>query len=452
MTETVSNNIPRIFLRSEPFGGIVADHFSSKVRFFNQTAFFLIEQILSNPSDEEILRTVKRRFKGTEKQNLLEHINICREDLLSFLKSEEATSVVDDLEESVPILKAPLDLQLEITKRCNLSCAHCYNLSGARCTAELPWEYIHDVLEQFTSDRIRFISITGGEPLLHPQLESVLKMARDVAENVNLSTNGTLVSENNFPYIVEYVDTVNISLDAPIAEVHDRFRNQSGSFEKAKRAIGKFASKGIEVVVQTTVFRENLSLLKDLGKLVQDEGASSWSVRLPLASGRAVKNSEMFFSPDEIREREEDLHSLHDIGFNMEVYAGIPVSWSRKEKYQKLEHKNPLIACTASAVLATVLADKRLSPCILFSGTEYAEPMPDPKEIKHLWRESHYFNQIRKMRLHDIPLCRTCGHYGRVCKTECRAKAYLFHGDIATPDPDCDYYRTFQKMSNSSIG
>ena len=444
MTSKTLKDTPRVFLRSEPFGGIVADHFSSKVRFFNHTAFFLVEQILSNKSEQEITEAVKERFKGTEKQNLSEHIDICRGNLKAFLDDDESTAVVDDAEPSIPVLKAPLDLQMEITKRCNLSCAHCYNLSGARNIAELSWEYIHDVLQQFTSDRIRFISITGGEPLLHPQLESVLKMARLVAESVNLSTNGTLVADDNFSYIAECVDTVNISLDAPRAEIHDRFRNQKGSFEKAKKAIGRFAGKGINVVVQTTVFRENLSLLKELGKLIQDEGASSWSVRLPLASGRALQNSEVFFSPDEIREREEDLHSLHDMGFDMKIFAGIPVAWSRKEAYRKIEHKNPLIACTASAVLAAVLADKRLSPCILFSGTDYAEPMPEPKEIKRLWKESQYFNKIRRMRLHDIPLCRTCGHYGEVCKTECRAKSYLFHGEIATPDPDCDYYRSLK--------
>jgi radical SAM protein with 4Fe4S-binding SPASM domain len=165
-----------------------------------------------------------------------------------------------------------------------------------------------------------------------------------------------------------------------------------------------------------------------------------------------LQNWEGFFTAKEIREREEDLRSLHDMGFDLEVYAGIPVSWSRKEKYLKVENKNPLIACTASTVLAAVLANQRLSPCILFSGSDYSEPMPDPKNLKLIWRDSPYFNRIRKIRLQEIPLCRTCGHYGKVCKTECRAKAYLFHGNIATPDPDCDYYRSLgQAINNSAL-
>ena len=179
-------------------------------------------------------------------------------------------------------------------------------MSGNDCKTELTWDYINDILEQLTLDRIRFLSITGGEPLLHPQIRSVLKKARKIAEHISLSTNATLITQENFPYLSENIDTINISLDAPRAEIHDRFRNKRGCFEKAKRAIRKFANKGVQVVIQTTIFRENLALLCELGQLIQSEGASSWSVRLPLASGRALLNPKVFFSKAEIREVEED--------------------------------------------------------------------------------------------------------------------------------------------------
>ncbi len=437
---------PLLLLRSEPFGGIVADRFSYKVRFYNHTAFYLIEQIVSSKSDEDIILAVNKKFDGSENQDISAHIDICREGLLNFLKDDGPRPIGDDLEESVPTLKAPLDLELEITKRCNLSCRHCYNNSTSNSLAELPWSYIQAVLAPFISDRLRFLTITGGEPFLHPQFENVIRMAREVAESVNLSTNGTLVSSRNIDYLCEYVDTVNISLDGPTADVHDHFRKCRGAFAKAKRSIGTLANKGVNVAVQTTVFRGNLALLRDLGKLIQNEGASTWSIRLPLPSGRALQDLEGFFSAEEIREREEELCSVHDMGFNLKIYAGISVPWSRKECYQRVENQNSLLACSAGTVLAAILADQRLTPCILFSGSNYSEPLPDPENLKLIWRESPYFKRMREIRLHEIPLCRTCGHYGKICELGCRAKPYLFQGNLSLPDPDCDYYRDRSRL------
>jgi MoaA/NifB/PqqE/SkfB family radical SAM enzyme len=432
---------PRLLLRTEPFGGILADRYSSRVRFFGRTGFFLIEEILSGQPDEQIVSAVRQKFSGAENQDVATHIQLCRQHLEQFVTGDERHTIETDLDESVPILKGPLDLTLEITKRCNLTCRHCYNRSSAQSADELSWEYIRTVLEQVAADRIRFLSIIGGEPLMHPNLMSILRMGREIAESVNLSSNGTIWGKHPIDEAAACIDTANISLDAPSAELHDSFRGRAGSFEKAVDAIRRLAKNRVEVTVQTTVFRGNIRVLNALGRLVEQLGAATWSVRVPLDSGRVKDNSELFLSHDELVECEHLLTGLHHMGLGIHVFAGLPVPWSRAEPYQKTEQPNPLIACAAGTVMAVVLADRRLTPCVLFSGTDYAEPMPDPTKFKQLWRESDFFSRIRRMHLQQVPMCRRCSHYGAKCATECRGKAYLSHGDIATPDPDCRYWR-----------
>ena len=87
--QDLTSNMTRTILRSEPFGGIVADRLSSKVRFYNHTAFSLIEHIIFGSSGEQILNYMKNRFKGTDNQSVNEHINICREDILTFINYDD---------------------------------------------------------------------------------------------------------------------------------------------------------------------------------------------------------------------------------------------------------------------------------------------------------------------------------------------------------------------------
>ncbi len=436
-----------LFIRRESFGGVIADRFSSKVRFLGPAAYFIVEQISDGRSDDEIIQAVHAEFSGTEGKDIRKDICSCREIIQDFRKTQDAEVLVEDDIEAVPTLNVPLDLKLEITRQCNLSCSHCYNQSSKRDAELLPLDYVRTILDQIAEQRLRLVTVTGGEPLLHPQLSDILSSVREITENLTFATNGTLFKPQTLGLVAELADTVNISLDSHLPEVHDHFRGARDSHRKAVSAIETLAARNTDVVVQTTIHRGNCDSLKELGHLVEEIGAKVWSVRLPLASGRFLENREVFLSADEVRDREESIASLRAEGYSMEVFAGIPVPWSRQEDFEEARLANPLIACAAATVMAAVLADRTLTPCILFSGTRYAEPMQDPARFKQLWRKSVYFNRIRGMRLHDVPLCSRCGHYGTVCRSECRAKSFIFFGDIATPDPDCDFARARQHVS-----
>ena len=83
---------------------------------------------------------------------------------------------------------------LEITSKCNLHCRHCYNSSSSENTAHLSRETISTCLEYFSNNNVLDLTISGGEPLLHPDIVNILQDAHERGFRTLLATNGTLLS------------------------------------------------------------------------------------------------------------------------------------------------------------------------------------------------------------------------------------------------------------------
>ena len=130
-----------------------------------------------------------------------------------------------------------------ITRRCNLRCAHCYSDSTARhYPGELTLAQMRATLDDLAAFGIPGLLLSGGEPLIHPSFFDIAGHARSLGIRLTLSTNGTLIDAAaaerlkalGFAY-------VGISLDG-IGETHDAFRGRPGAFAKAVAAFGHLRS------------------------------------------------------------------------------------------------------------------------------------------------------------------------------------------------------------------
>src|SRR5579871_5774858 len=93
----------------------------------------------------------------------------------------------------------PLYTTFEITQKCNLRCAHCYNFDRerpyGRSAEELSDGEILRILGELQEAGCLFLSLTGGEPLAHPRLDDFIRRARSLGMKVTLKSNGTLLTD-----------------------------------------------------------------------------------------------------------------------------------------------------------------------------------------------------------------------------------------------------------------
>ena len=164
-----------------------------------------------------------------------------------------------------------------LIRRCNLTCKHCYALSADHDYAgELSTGEVFAVMDDLKAYRVPVLILSGGEPLLRPDLFEIAARAKAQRFYVGLSSNGTLIDAA----MAERVDAagfnyVGISLDG-LAETHDRFRRMKGAFDKSLAAVRLLCARGVKVGLRFTMTALNAHDLVPLLGLMRTEGVNKF--------------------------------------------------------------------------------------------------------------------------------------------------------------------------------
>jgi heme d1 biosynthesis radical SAM protein NirJ len=159
-----------------------------------------------------------------------------------------------------------------LVRRCNLACKHCYSISAdIDFPGELSTREVFVVMDDLKSFGVPVLILSGGEPLLRPDIFEIAGRAKSLGFYVGLSSNGTLIDETNIePIRAVGFDYVGVSLDG-IAATHDKFRRKAGAFDASLRGIRLCRELGIKVGVRYTMTRDNAHDLPALLRLIEDE-------------------------------------------------------------------------------------------------------------------------------------------------------------------------------------
>ncbi|WP_313313365.1 heme d1 biosynthesis radical SAM protein NirJ [Pulveribacter sp.] len=161
-----------------------------------------------------------------------------------------------------------------LIRRCNLTCKHCYALSADHDYAgELSLSEVFTVMDDLKAFGVPALILSGGEPLLRPDLFEIAARARDMDFYTGLSTNGTLIDAPMAARIAGAgFDYVGISLDG-LRATHDQFRRLDGAFDRSLAAIGHLDRVGVKVGLRYTMTAMNGHDLPALLDLMQEVGA-----------------------------------------------------------------------------------------------------------------------------------------------------------------------------------
>ncbi len=159
-----------------------------------------------------------------------------------------------------------------LIRRCNLTCKHCYALSADHDYAgELSSAEVFAVMDDLKAYRVPVLILSGGEPLLRPDLFDIAARAKAMRFYVGLSSNGTLIDAPTAERIAAaQFDYVGISLDG-LAATHDKFRRLDGAFARSLAGVRLLREHGVKIGLRFTMTALNAHDLPALLQLMRDE-------------------------------------------------------------------------------------------------------------------------------------------------------------------------------------
>ena len=174
-----------------------------------------------------------------------------------------------------------------LIRRCNLNCKHCYSLSAdVDFPGELSTEEVFAVMDDLKGFGVPVLILSGGEPLLRPDIYGISARAKAMGFYVGLSTNGALIDGPASERIAAVgYDYVGISLDG-IGAVHDAFRRQDGAFEASLQGVRLCREKGIKVGLRYTMTEQNKESFPELLDLMEREAVDKFYLSHLVYAGR----------------------------------------------------------------------------------------------------------------------------------------------------------------------
>ena len=176
----------------------------------------------------------------------------------------------------------------ETTRNCNLSCKHCRaSATKGPYTGELDTQASIRLLDQIATLGKPIVILTGGEPLLRPDIFKLASYGADKGLRMVMAPNGTLITKSNAKLMADSgIKRVSISIDGATKESHDSFRGVNGAFEGALNGIKLIKEAGVEFQINTTITTTNLDQIARIQKLAIKLGAIAHHIFLLVPTGR----------------------------------------------------------------------------------------------------------------------------------------------------------------------
>jgi radical SAM protein with 4Fe4S-binding SPASM domain len=327
-----------------------------------------------------------------------------------------------------------------LTRRCNLACAHCYISAGS-------WHAAAGELDTATCTRILgellavnpapLLILSGGEPLLRDDLEALAERASAAGATVVVGTNGTRLTDERIASLKDAgVKGVAVSIDSLEDRYHDRFRHGEGSLQETLAAVERCRAQRLDFIVQTTVTRGNRDQLPALAAWAAERGAVAFNVYFVVPTGRAEGMAGL--APEE---NDQVLRGLLELE---RTYRGSMMVRSKCQP-QIMRHvvsgdpESPLLnyetRCPCGTQYCRITPEGKVTPC---PYTPTVAGDLTTTSFGEIWDRSPVFRTIRSGALGGK--CGRCEFRG-VCGG-CRARAHALTGDLMGPDDSCVYEPT----------
>jgi len=304
-----------------------------------------------------------------------------------------------------------------------MKCSHCYiNATEKKLPNELSTQEGKNLIDQICQVSKPLLILSGGEPLLRPDIYELISYGSSKGLKMGLGSNGSLINDEVATKLkAAGIATVSISVDSHIPAQHDEFRGVAGSWEKAVNACKALRKNNVLVQVNTTLTQQNYNQIDDIMSLVEEIGVENFHLFFLVPTGRGAKLADI--SP----QKYEDMitNAFAKVAkHKLNVRPSCAPQFMRIAKGMGLDMRQWVRGCLAGLYYCRIYPNGDVTPCpyLPIKLGNIRE-----KSFKEIWFNSEIFRALRN----PNALKGKCGacEYRSQCGG-CRARAYGLSSDF----------------------
>lgn len=314
------------------------------------------------------------------------------------------------------------DLQMDVTQACTERCIHCY--IPEYNPVFLPLVQIKKVIDEFREQGGVGLALSGGECMLHPDFDEIVRYARSKDLIVSVLSNLTLCTDEKVRVLQEAEATVQVSLYSMNSATHDAITKRPGSWLVTKTAIEKLRAAQIPCRISCPTMKSNY-------KDYLDVLAYARSLRMDaqtdfIIMGKMDCNTSNLKCRLDLRETRHILEDivLKSLPINDEYFDPAKKDDMRSDAEWGEEH-----VCGACVSSVCLDADGHYYPCPAFGGVNLGSCYEH--DLNWIWNESPETLRVRAVTGKDFPKCLHCKE--RDYCSVCMCRNFNETGDMFTP-------------------
>jgi len=288
-----------------------------------------------------------------------------------------------------------------VTNRCNLRCKMCgvcELTSPTEHTPELTTEEWKGVVRSAVKLRTTLMLMSGGEPLLRPDLFEIIRYARDQGIAFHLCTNGTLIDKEKALNLAETgVNTVSVSIESPVKEIHERLRGP-GTFECAIQGVQLLREHapnvniGINYLITSANFRNMAAMIPFAESLGADQlKYAPIHTNLLHKRKRIGDYGDLLFGEEDLDELDHEMSLLMKAAAQNRLLTTSPMFLSKISSFYS---RPPKFRCYAGYAACAVDPFGVVAPCVDMDGALSVRQLP----LEAIWRSPEF--QVQRREVH----------------------------------------------------
>jgi len=331
-----------------------------------------------------------------------------------------------------------------LTEGCNLRCRHCWIApkyqSEGDSSGSLDLDLFKSIIEQAKPLGLTGVKLTGGEPLLHPDIKEIIEYIRTEDLRLIVETNGVLCTPELAEKLAACKDPfVSVSLDGAEAVTHEWVRGVEGCFDEAIEGLRNLVNAGLNPQVIMALMRHNKDQMESIVRLAERSGAGSvkFNIIQPTARGERIHFSGETLDIEELVDLGNWVENTLSTATDLNLYYDHPIAFRPLSKM----FGNNGDGCGVCSVLSIlgVLANGSYALCGIgetVSEFVFGHVSADP--LEDIWNKSAVLLELREGLPHRIEgICGDCLMKG-ICLGSCVAQNYYRSRRIWAPYWFCE--------------